>query len=1056
MTIPGQDFFFELESLRSLGVREQLLAWAERVFAEPKVAGQVFDPQIYNATGLSQDQQTQLYTNFQARDSELGIGLVNWHKGVLSQVANVVRSTLAKRYTTISVIRTRIDSIDKLNEAEPNPQLRYSPAAVEEFKAELEQLNQEISYLKAKLSQIQAFEYLLKTASTEPGQVNSRITAQVLRAFWQSWRGFISIRTTTDYFRRVLSGELRLSPHNLSQKVNGYLISLGDRARKVLITGDTVQYIICLLKVIESLAAETVVALQNPETLEKRRWYPVATLVRAIVEYLHFCNFEMPIFYIDIVVDPDNLSASYRRVEQHWQLLTDQEATPYILKRIAASSAQMLVEETLLLECQDSERLERFLKYEAPKNSASEPIEGKYLQPFVGCGLADMNADPGAQQFRSQNTLPSLSMLTEQLIANQKGFERLCAGKMGSTLDTLIGMALLDPIALEIPTTAIKGLDRFHFLSDFWRAVGRRRAIGLLGEDYVRQVTVGLQAIGQNGPNHPTFLTMKIPSAGITRDQPLTDAADDPNALPGLSLTEQMRIIDLINISWALADDFMLSLREMRDENALAEIVGGFPRVVDSYRRELIKRFDERWLTSLHWIWAMIRGMSPILWDFWGKLGAERPWDSIIAQAPAPAALGLILRFFCDIVRLVLLLELSGTPAASSLRISAEPASQMVIFSVEQFYLGSNTSPFITESVDYYFDAEIQFDSWLAFVSSYKAFLTRSIKDLHQMNASVEHWRLLENIKNELEHLYPTRVVASPPPQPATSEHTLNFLSESPTKTEALQLIDEADADAFYKVCFELLGTSDPETGLFLSLLSMFRNAADYERIRQGAQYKDIIENLLPEYDYRRLLYSLPSRADSFFRLLKKLESEGRASDVALKKIQVQVVDYFEQLNDAYKATVARFTNCTNLLPQESVDLLTSEFNRANITPVLHSFLMLSVCGRVIIYLDAWARDEEYDEAKTLAKVRNSLQTYVGNDLEDPLVELFILGSGQLAITQGRSYIYSSSRLCEPAFVEPHRVFSRLLLSRFIANKFALAFDVFSKKFPTQMFVVQP
>jgi hypothetical protein len=503
----------------------------------------------------------------------------------------------------------------------------------------------------------------------------------------------------------------------------------------------------------------------------------------------------------------------------------------------------------------------------------------------------------------------------------------------------------------------------------------------------------------------------------------------------------------------------MLSLREMKSNDELSLAVAGFPRMVDSYRGEIVKRFNEKWLNSMNWVWSMIRGLSPMLWDFWSKVGADRAWDDMISRAPTMAALGLLLRMFCDTARLVLLLEVSGSAVASGLRINSESASQAIMLGLERVLFGSNISSILAESIDYYFDPEIQFDSWLAFVSSYKFFLQRSIKDLQHMNAAVEHCQLLQYIYVELEDLYPSVVVASaPPPKSPTKELPEMFLAETSDPDNNLRLIQEKNGTDFHKVCFELLGITNQDSAFFLRMLSMYQDEEMHTWISQGAYYKPIIEQLLPDSRHRRLLYSLPSRANSFFRLLEKMETDGRTSHLSLDLIRPQVLDYFEQLNEAYSITISRFAACPRILPQESADALSTKFLEKNSSqPSQHQFLLLLACDHPIIYLDTWASDEEYDLSRAMARIRSEMEIILGSDqMEDPFIEIFILAGGQLAIRPGRIYVYGSNRACEPAFLEPDKPLSRLILSKFVSSKFALALDILRTQFPNQTFVVQP
>lgn len=1057
------NFYFELENAQSLGVREQLLEWADRVFSEPKLVGQSFDVRLFDFSKITPEQEAQLYNNFQGRDSELGMGLVNWRKAELSEVITLVRTAVAKRYMAISMARTRIDTIEKINQAEPNPKMRYPLSTIEQLQQEGEQASKELTYLRTRISQLHALENLLRTVYSEAGQVNSRSTEQLLRTLGQSWRGLLRIRAWADQFRSAAIHKTNhLQLYSFNQNIQGYLMKLSAASPPIVTSKDTARYLIHMLETIDHLAAETVPILVQPNKLrESTQWYPVATLLRAIVEFFHFCNFEMPLFYLNVAVDIDDPAQIYQKEAGQWRTINGEIGVSSTFKRMAEEAATLLAEASPLLECTDLNRLDKFLKYASNNVSSIEQVEGREIQPFISSGLSEFDLDPAGQKVKFRTAFPLMSSLIYQLIGNKPDLQYIRNSTSGGPFETILGMALLDPKAFNLPANTVSALDRFHYLANFWRAVGRRRAIAMFGEDYVQKVSQGLQALGQPGPDNPTFLTIKVPAFSVGREQMLSAMAEstvaERDALPGLVMADQMRIIDLINITWALADDFMLSLREMKPNEDVSFVISGFPRIVDSYRNELAKRFNEKWVNSMNWVWSMIRGLSPMLWDFWSKVGANIAWDEMISRAPTMAALGLLLRMFCDTARLILFLEMSGSAVASGLRINSESASQAIMLGLEKFLVGPNVSSILTESIDYYFDPEIQFDSWLAFISSYKTFLIRSIKDLQQMNAAVEHWQLLETVYNDLEDLYPSAVVASAPPKPSsTKELSGNFLPDTMDEEDNLRLINEQDCAEFHKVCFELLATTHHDNSFFLRMLSMYQNEQLTTWISQGIRYKQLIEQLLSDVRYRRLLYCLPSRLESFFRLLAKLEEEGHTSYVSLEKLQPQVVDYFEQLNEAYAVTLSRLAVCPRVLPQESIETLAAKFNEKN-SSSQHPFLLLLVGDYPIIYLDAWTSEEEYDQSRVMARVRSELENILGTDqMEDPFIEIFTLGGGQIAIRPGRAYLYGSNRVCEPAFLDPDKPISRLILSKFVSSKFSLAIDILRTQFPGQTFVVQP
>jgi hypothetical protein len=1056
------NFFFELENASALGAREQLLAWAERVFAEPKLVGQSFDIRLFDITRLSNEQEAQLYNNFQGRDSELGMGLVNWRKAELAEVITLVRTAVAKRYMTISMARTRIETIEKINQAEPNPKMRYSESSIEQLRLEANQATRELSYLRTRVSQLHALENLLNTVNSEAGQVNSRSTEQILRSLGQSWRGLLRVKAWSDQFRVTSVHKTNhLQLYNFSPEIQGYLMKLSAISPPIVISKDTARYLFHVLEVIDNLVAEVIPILVQPEKLQEiTQWYPVATLLRAIVEFFHFCNFEMSLFYFNVAVDIDDPGHVYQQEAGQWRTINGELGISSTFKRMAQEVASLLAEASALLECTDLNRLDKFLKYSSNQTLSIQQLESQELQPFVSCGLSEFDFDPAGQKVKFHTAFPLMSSLIYQLVGKQSEFQYIRSSALGGPFETIIGIALLDPKAFNLAPNTINALDRFHYLANFWRAVGRRRAIAMFGDDYVQKVSQGLQALGQPGPEHPTFLTIKVPTFAAGREQLLnaipsaTEAERD--VLPGLMLADKMRIIDLINITWALADDFMLSLRDMKSNEELYEAVSSFPRMVDSYRNEIAKRFNDKWINSLNWVWSMIRGLSPMLWDFWSKVAATPAWDDMISRAPTMAALGLLLRLFCDTARLILLLEISGSTVASGLRINSESASQAIMLGLERFLFGTNVSAILTESVDYYFDPEIQFDSWLAFVSSYKAFLQRSIQDLQQMNATTEHWQLLQNVYEDLEELYPSMVVANTQDKTGnTRDLPTNLIPIDKESDNSLHLISEQTATNFQKVCFELLGATNKDNSLFLKLLSMYLDEKSHDLINKGAYYKSIIEQLLTEVGYRRLLYNLPSQASSFFRLLAKMESEGRTSHVALNMIQAQVLDYFDQLNESYAITLSRFTSCPRILPLESVEILNSKFLDESDEPLQYCFLLFLACDYPIFYLDTWSQ-EEYDPIRASAKLQQSLITVIGQQIEDPFIQIFTLAGGYLTIRSGTVYLYGSNRSCEPAFLEPDKATSRLLLSKFVSSKFALALEILRTQFPKQTFIVQP
>src|SRR5262245_18899781 len=121
----GSKVFFNLESDASSDIAVRQVEWAKRVFSEPTLIadGTGQDPFVGDLTNPSAE--ALVYTDLQYRDSELGARLIERRKSHLRESIELLRSAMVKRERDAAMARTLISTMEKINAAEPNPQLRY-------------------------------------------------------------------------------------------------------------------------------------------------------------------------------------------------------------------------------------------------------------------------------------------------------------------------------------------------------------------------------------------------------------------------------------------------------------------------------------------------------------------------------------------------------------------------------------------------------------------------------------------------------------------------------------------------------------------------------------------------------------------------------------------------------------------------------------------------------------------------------------------------------------------------------------------------------------------
>src|SRR5207253_9917160 len=134
---------------------------------------------------------------------------------------------------------------------------------------------------------------------------------------------------------------------------------------------------------------------------------------------------------------------------------------------------------------------------------------------------------------------------------------------------------------------------------------------------------------------------------------------------------------------------------------------------------------------SLDRVWTLLRSSAPVLWDFWGKLKSGENWQQPLMGVPHAEAAGLMLRLFGDSLRLIMLMELSGTMMLTRLRYGSEQGARTFYCTAFPFRTADpERDSAISQVVDYYFNSEYHFDPALAFASAFHQYLELMLSDL--------------------------------------------------------------------------------------------------------------------------------------------------------------------------------------------------------------------------------------------------------------------------------------------------------------------------------------
>jgi hypothetical protein len=719
------------------------IAWATSAFSDPTAKG-VRIIIVDGQTLLAREQEIALYSDLQTRDSDLGLHLIDSRKFDLLKTTVMLRSGLEKRLRSVSVSRTRFQALKTINAGEPNPALRYPEKVFEDLQTESARLTGEVTHLHKFSNRVESLHRLLTQLLNTPEGGMTPDLEQSLRLLGQGWRGRMRIRSWCDRIPRSARSKPALTIFQPDyMQFSGYITSLSGIEGSIILTEDTADYLLGQIELISKLAKETERYMGN-RTGQTDPWFPMFTMLRAIVEFFYFCNFELPYAYGHLVLDGVASDKVWTYRDQ-WVASRGDETSMRRLKRMSAEVVSLMVDHDFLLRCQTEAELAEYLKNESRPTLGQSPVRMLY-QPYRATGLANFDITEYEQRVRYDTPLEPIGDLLTSLLIDQPHLSNIASSQLGGPLETLLGLALLDERAFTSGHLQIETRARYELLARFWSSVGRRRAIVMLGDDYVQSISEALTSLGQPGPEHPTFLTVRFNTPGA-------EAQFDP--FSSLVLADQVRLIELLNITWSFGEKFLEELDKVGPQGDLSKAIDAVPSLASACEGELRLRLNENWLISLDRVWTLLRSSAPVLWDFWSKLKSEENWQEPILSAPAADTSGLMLRLFGDSLRLIMLLELSGTMMLTRLRYGSEQGARALYCTAYPFKAGDpERTNAISQVVDYYFNSEFHFDPALAFAAGYHQYLEQMLDDLKQLGVDEKQCSLFASAINQLDQSY--------------------------------------------------------------------------------------------------------------------------------------------------------------------------------------------------------------------------------------------------------------------------------------------------------------
>lgn len=983
--------------------------WAASVFCDPLA----MPPRLQTkwASQLPEGGEAALYSDFQTRDTELGFRLLEARVPQLKLALHCFQNGLVKNQRAITTIRTRLDAIEKINQSEPNPALRHPPEVIAGLQRELTEASEEFEYLRGFTGRLDSLASIIELIADTSGADSFR--EQCFRLIGLSWKGQMKQKAFQQRFPHLRYHVNQQPGQPLHFNLPG---AKGIPEANITIDEATAGYLIHCLETIATMALESMPLFdaQQRKQYLSGSWSPPLMMLRAIVELFHYCNFELPYQFSTRYVDRDEPVRiwNFQAGDNQWSSSTEEQLGDR-LKRQAAEIASLLISPPPFLSCTDMAELSRYCR---PSIAAGEiSAHGQHL-PYASVGLARLDCDQRNKVFKFQSGYELSAQLLDQLVATQPHLTRAFQSALGGTLLTLRGLAKLEPAAFKAEG-AIEDSDRFSLLSRFWRLVAKHRPLALLGHDYAKAVYAGMAANGEPPPDRSSLLSVHLSSVFTQTAMAKGAQLNDPIA--ALVLSDQIRLVELINESWAFANDCFMRLAG----NGPADLEQLFKTTTLSPEHEtvLARSFNSKWLQATQSIWSLIRAAAPELWRFWTQLSNKISVQDMLTAVDAESGIDYLCKISAETIRLMLLVETCSPVFAERLIAGAEDGCREMLGAFAPFAGFAK----LVATVGYYFDLSIQHDRWLAFTSNFHRHLKDLSRGLEQSEQARPQLDMLKAAITQLEIQYPD--IAE---QQQVSVDTQVAASAAGTQKVTVA-IDEAVAQSVETICQQLLGGQAFAPDRLPEMIGLARIDGMGEELRAIAQLSETLKSNI-EDSLRPLIFSSSTALADINKIVKQASAFTDAARTEVINYLVKVKQFVSFIQNSLSDTL--FCEADAAARLKNAAFADSESRIG--------FFLCSAYGATLCSLS-----EVRDEAAAIAKARDSVMARVGDRLPNWQPEILMLGGGRLRCGKGVITLCGIDDL-NPVFSEPKGAVSARLLWYALKMRFEIAQRVIGNQIP--------
>jgi hypothetical protein len=1028
-----------------------LLKWAERVFADPLILARRIPSEIFTTDQITPDYEAALYMDWQVRDTELGYRFLEEQRERLVSSVQNFHKAIARKERAILFTRARMRGLQKID-------LAGNALPISGAQTVFSQLEEEEQALKASLKRLQfhtlavnTLDSILRPVAGDVSDEHYRLAEQRMRLLGQSWRGWIRVRACKLNFP---GSDYRVPPiaDGPAPLIDGIVIqhsadAPSPMATDLLIRPEVAAYLRHCLMAIAALSAEMAPYFQsrNRQQPDPSSWSTPMLLLRAIVEFFYFCSFEMPVLSNSLAVSLEEPSVilSYNFEKGYWQPVA--EALSNMLKRDSATVAH------LILSTPQLPQWERAVDELAPSDEIIESASTlSGLQPYRGTGMARMNINPSTQVFKFQPAYKLTGKLIDRLICDDPYLSGIFQSPLGNGFETITGIAALDLQAFKISgAEQMPAKERFQWLSNFWKTMGKWRPIALLGDNYTKEVSAGITAMGEWAPERSSMVSIQLPilTRAVT-GRGKKAVPKDP--ISNLSLGDQIRLLELLNSTWTFVDEIAMRIRKIGDKRSLQAIIDLLSDVTPGEETDIAKRFNEKWLTSEQPFWNLLRGCAPSVWECWTKL-ANQSWTDQLLALPPEEVPGALLHLCADAIRIIVLLESISPIAADRLNVDAETACRVALNAFQHCHNGKGQNdPLATipELIRYYFDFEVPYDAWIAFTSSLKTYLHQLHEDLKNFDADNTVTTIFAEAIWQLELHFPPPIESN-----STGIETQSALSqESESRTQingsdsavSSAAVNEKDASSIDQICGRLSIENEFNRLLPLKLTALLQLPQLRDSIHLLAAIDEPLSDHFPDPSIRCRFFSTPTATRDIGQFLTNHRSEEDNKLNFSPEARKQLQEYLAKLSTFQDYVESVLGSSPFCRPEDRYDLCA-------IAPgELTDLLLFTIFDRSFCIL---ARNGISDCKDYIEKF---LSEKASNQISNWNPEYLILGAVGLRAGDYGMTLTGPNLKIDPTFTEPERRSSQRLMIDFLSGKYQLASEILRQELPQLRVVIQP